>query len=113
LSPAGNSAALIRVDENPSPSVTTADAAAAPVIAAPEKDPTYTEVSLSHETLDDIDALRWEFTDTEGGVREHKIDVFFIDSSGRGWGVLVQAPEAVWSQVATALNDVLQTFVSN
>lgn len=111
--PSGVDGLLLRVDENAAPSVSTPNAAAAPVIAGLRRDPTYTEVSLTDETFDGVPSLRWEFEVDEGGVRLHKVDEFFIDSSGRGWGVLIESPQAAWSQLGAPLQTYANTFVSN
>ena len=59
-------------------------------------------------------ALRWEFTDIEQGVAMHKIDEFAVDpNTGRGWGILVQAPESVWAQDAQPLDSYMQSFSPN
>ncbi len=108
----GDSTLMIRVDENPSPGNLTPDEAAAPVIAGLQRDPTYQEVSRSHVNFDGSDALQWEFEDTENGVRLHKIDLFFIDASGHGWGILTQAPASVWGRDASAFDSYRQTFQS-
>lgn len=70
----------------------------APEIAELEKDPTYRLISLSHESFDGVPRLRWEFEDSEGGIRLHKVDIIFIDNYGHGWAVLFQSPEAFWDQ---------------
>jgi hypothetical protein len=49
----------------------------------------------------------------ENGQRLHKVDEFFIDSNGRGWGLLIQAPLADWAQDGDALQTYANTFVSN
>jgi hypothetical protein len=101
---------LLRVDENPHTTAANVDAAAAPVIAKLRSDPTYRELGISHETFDGIPALVWEFEDTENGIPLHKVDVFFIDSSGRGWGLLIQAEQDLWAQAGGPLENYLQTF---
>ena len=54
--------------------------------------------------------LRWEFEDTEDGIRLHKVDIFFSDSYGLGWGVLFQSPEALWGQDSGWLQNFVDTF---
>jgi hypothetical protein len=110
LSAPGASEWIIRVDENPSASVTDPASAAAPVVAQLRNEPGYVELGFTNDTLAGYPALRWEFEVVEHGVLLHKIDEFMIDGYGRGWGVLVQAPDAQWSQVASAYDAVLQTF---
>lgn len=111
--PSGGGGLLLRVDENPSPPVNTASAASAPVIAGLRHDPTYIELGLTNDTFDGVQAVRWEFEVDENGEQVHKVDEFFIDSSGRGWGVLFQAPQADWAQDGAPLQAFAGTFASN
>ncbi len=99
----------MRVDEDPG-SGGTLDAASDPVIAALERDATYSLVSLVHTTFGGVPAIRWEFEDTEDGVRLHKVDTFFIDVNSNGWGVLVEAPQSVWEQASTVLQSYQASF---
>src|SRR5262249_23107519 len=110
ITPPGDSTLMIRVDENPNAAGLSTDAAAAPVIAALRKEPTYHEIGISHINFQGMDALQWEFEDTENGVRLHKIDLFFIDPDGHGWGILTQSPAASWAQDASPLASYQQTF---
>lgn len=112
LSPPGYQGVLMRVDEQPSATVSSPGAAAAPVIAGLRKETGYVELGLTDETFAGIPALRWEFEVPENGVVLHKIDEFFIDSSGRGWGVLVEAPASVWPQVESAFETLRSTFAT-
>jgi hypothetical protein len=100
---------LIRVDEDPD-SGGTLDAASDPVIEALQRDPTYALVSLTRFSFVGVPALRWEFEDTEENVRLHKVDIFFIDAYGNGWGVLVQAPQSAWPQEREALETFQASF---
>ena len=104
---------LMRVDENPGPVNFTPAQAAAPVIRGLRRDPTYQEVGVTTVTFEGMDALQWEFEDTESGVRLHKVDLFFIDASGHGWGILVQAPQSVWAKDAGPFNSYVQTFIAS
>jgi hypothetical protein len=108
--PQGAGGLLIRVDENPNGSTLTPQAAAEPVIAALEKDPSYIELGRTMETFNGVAALRWEFEVIEAGVEMHKVDEFFTDANGHGWGVLIQAPQPLWSQDAGALDTFVSTF---
>ncbi len=100
---------LMRVDEDPVDSESLA-ASAAPVIAALETDPTYSPVSLTQGSFDGVPCLRWEFEVTEDGIRVHKVDTFFIDSYGHGWGVLFRSPDAVWGLDSGMLQNFVDTF---
>jgi hypothetical protein len=110
--PQGQSGYMLRVDENSSPPVATAAESAAPVIAHLRRDPTYTEIGVSNETFDGVPAVRWEFEVIEGGQRVHKVDEFFIDSSGHGWGVLFQTPQSRWLQDGATLQGYVESFAS-
>jgi hypothetical protein len=101
---------LIRVDEGPGRNSASPEAAAAPVLADLRSQPTYVEIGVNDIDFLGVPALRWEFTVVEGGQRVHKVDIFFIDSSGNDWAVLAQSPDPDWPSVATALEDVLRTF---
>jgi hypothetical protein len=101
---------LIRVDEDPH-SGGTLDAASDPVIAALERNPSYTLISLTRSSFAGAPALRWEFEDTEEGIRLHKVDIFFIDTDRNGWGVLVQAPQNAWQGESAALEDYQTSFL--
>jgi hypothetical protein len=98
------------VDEDPVQNESPA-AGAAPVMAALEKDPTYSLVSLTQESFDGVPCLRWEFENTVEGIRLHKVDTFFIDAYGHGWGVLFQSPEAVWGQGSGPLQNDVNTLL--
>jgi hypothetical protein len=102
LDPA-NPAWLLRVDYTPGIAIRTPEAAAAPVIRSLERQPSYRQVSRRHVTFSGFQALRWEFTVRERGRLLRKVDIFFIDKSRTGWGVLFQAPAAQWSQAAPRL----------
>jgi S1-C subfamily serine protease len=106
----GGSGPLMRVDENPNAGGLTPQAAAAPVIAALERDPSYVNLGITQDTFNGLPSLRWEFQNTVGGVVMHKVDEFFTDSSGHGWGVLIQAPQSLWPQDGAALESYLATL---
>ena len=108
--PPGGGEIVLRVDEDPGVGSISVAAAAAPVIAALQKDPTYSLVSLSDGSFDEVPSLQWEFEDTVGGVRVHVLDVFFVDTYGDGWGVLVKTPQALWAQDSGPLESYLETF---
>jgi hypothetical protein len=40
----------------------------------------------------------------------HKIDEFFTDSAGHGWGILIRTPATEWTQYEQALDSLRQTF---
>ncbi len=100
---------LIRVDEQPVQNQSLA-AGAAPEIAELESEPSYSLISLTYGSFDGVPCLRWEFQVTEEGIRLHKVDTFFIDAYGHGWGVLFQSPEALWGQYSGWLRSYVDTF---
>jgi hypothetical protein len=100
----------IRVDVNPAGGSSSLIETAAPVLAALRRDPSYHELSLTYASFLGGDSLRWEFTVVENGITIHKIDEFFLDTSGGEWAVLIQAPEADWAEVADALDSYRQTL---
>jgi S1-C subfamily serine protease len=114
FSPPGQTGVLLRVDENPNaPAGLTPEAGASSVIAALERDPSYVNLGTTNESFDSYPAFRWEFEVTEDGRRMHKVDEFFIDSEGHGWGILVQAPASLWDEFGPSLDGLRQTFDSN
>ncbi len=100
---------LIRVDEQPVQDQSLL-AGAAPEIAELQSEPSYSLVSLTYGSFDGVPSLRWEFEVTEEGIRLHKVDTFFIDADGHGWGVLFQAPDALWGQDSGSLQSYVDTF---
>ncbi len=101
---------LIRIDESVPAAASTVDGAAAPVIATLRREPGNQEISLGHINFQGWDAIRWEFEVPEHGLLLHKVDLFFIDGNGNGWGLLTQAPASVYSQVATPYDELRASF---
>lgn len=110
FAPSAGGGLLIRVDENPNPPTTSLRASAAPVIAQLRREPGYLEIGLDNSTIDGVRALRWEFEVDENGQLLHKVDEFFVDTNGHGWGLLYQSPEERWSQDAAALQSYANSF---
>ena len=100
---------FIRVDENPVDNESLA-ASAAPEISHLEEDPTYSLVSLTYGSFEGVPCLRWEFEDSEQGIRLHKVDTFLIDPYGHGWAVLFQSPAAEWGEYGSWLQNFVATF---
>ena len=46
----------------------------------------------------------------EHGILLHKVDTWFVDADGHGWGVLIQSPEALWGQDSGWLQSYVDTF---
>jgi hypothetical protein len=82
--------ALIRVDEDPVDNASPA-ASAAPVIAALEKDPSYSQLSRTQGYFNGVPCLRWEFENTVGGIRLYKVDTFSPMPTGTA-GVYSSSP---------------------
>jgi hypothetical protein len=99
---------LMRVDLDPHFHGTAA-ASAGPVIAALAGNGTYQLVGVTSISFEKQAAVKWEFEDTDGGIRVHKVDTFFVDASG-GWAVLVQAPQSAWAQGNAGLETYQETF---
>jgi hypothetical protein len=91
-----NDRLLLRVDVNPT-APGSVDSNAAPVVADLRRQPGYEQLSYRHTTYLGYPAVYWEFLVTENGVRLHKVDIFFVDQYGQGFGVLAQAPVALWN----------------
>jgi hypothetical protein len=107
---AADAQTFLRVDVTPGQA--DVDSFAAPVLRALRRDPTYTELSLSHEPFVGYDALAWEFTVREHGRLLRKQDKLFIDHAGNGVAILAQAPEADFDRLASSFAASLDSFVS-
>ncbi len=100
---------LIRVDENP---VQTESIAAGAALIMPqlETQPGYSLISLTYGSFEGVPCLRWEFEVIEHGNLLHKVDTWFVDGDGHGWGVLIQSPEPLWGQDSGWLQSYVDTF---
>jgi hypothetical protein len=58
--------------------------------------PGYRRLDFRHSDFNGYPAFRWEFEVEEGGVLLRKVDIFFDDNAGNGYGVLTQAPAATY-----------------
>jgi len=85
------------------------DAGASPVVAALARQPRYRSLAYRHTTFNGHDAIYWEFLVSESGRLLHKVDIFFLDNSGNGFGVLTQAPADAWASWVPTFNSVLQS----
>jgi len=74
------------------------------------KVPGYHEISHQYVTFVGYRAFRWEFKVLEHGVLVRKVDIFFIDRSRNGWGVLFQAPAAQWATASPRLQATVATI---
>jgi hypothetical protein len=103
-------ARLIRVDVQQNAPSSDPGELAAPVEKVLEPQPGYRLLGWSPTTFAGYDALRWEFLVAEHGVLLRKVDTFFVDNSGRGIAILVQAPAAgyqYWGPVFAQVRDSL------
>lgn len=107
--PPESAGVLIRVDENPvqTESIT---AGAASIMPQLESEPGYSLIGLTNGSFQGVPCLRWEFEVIEHGVLLHKVDTWFVDAYGHGWGVLFQSPEALWDQDSGWLQSYVETF---
>jgi Trypsin-like peptidase domain len=100
-----SSSTLLRVDLTPNTTASSPQSAAAPVIAALEKQPGYEQLDMSPTTLDGFPALHWEFLVRESGVLLQKEDVSFIDTANdTAVGVLTEAPAGQYSTLADSFS---------
>jgi len=77
--------------------------------------PGYRELGFDNTTLVGYPAIRWEFEGYQKGsdgksVFVHKVDIFMIDSSHTGWGVLVQAPVTKFTSWWPTFDSILKSF---
>lgn len=106
-----DSTTLLRVDVTPNTTASTPQSAAAPVVAALEKQPGYQQLDMSPETFDGFPALHWEFLVSESGVLLHKEDVSFIDTDNdTAVGVLTQAPAGEYPDLADSFAQLTNTL---
>src|SRR5205823_664300 len=103
---------MLRVDVSPH-APASLEANAAPVLSALRRQAGYRELALRPTTFAGFDALFWEFLDVESGVQMHKIDVFFVDQAGRGFGVLTQAPASQWPAWAATFAAARSSLIPN
>jgi len=73
--------------------------------------PGYRRIRLEPGQYKGLGAAVWEFTQTEGGQRLHKLDITFKSADGRwGYAVLLQAPEQAWTSTANLSGQFEQAF---
>jgi hypothetical protein len=104
---------FLRIDVSPQVNVSDAEAAAAPVIASLEDQPGYVLIDYYLFNFGGYSALWWEFRVEEKGALVHKVDVFFIDDEGAGFGFLTQAPENSYYVWLPIFDEIRASFVVN
>lgn len=104
---------LIRVDVTPGANSPDPETAAAPVVAALRREQGYQELDYTLFSFQGYNALYWEFLVPEGGVLLHKVEVVFTSGNGDDFGLLVQAPDNVYSSYSTFFTDVLNSLTVN
>ena len=109
-SPGDPRSTYIRVDYTPDTSDSLDEFAGEQRQAHREQAPGYTELAYEHVELAGHPAIRWEFEETNGGVRNHKIDTFVIDERDTGFAVLTQSSAAAWSTWEATFRRVTQSF---
>ncbi len=66
---------------------------------------------VSHSVdFDGSDALYWEFLIPESGALLHKVDFFFVETSGDGIAVLTQAPANAWGSRSKMFDTIRQSL---
>jgi hypothetical protein len=101
----------LRVDVTPGVRASDPIEAAAPVVRLLSKQPGYQLLAYERTTFAAYDALHWEYLVPEHGVLLHKIDVFFIDQYGNGFGVLTQSPASEWEAWAESFDSLRASLV--
>lgn len=101
---------FLRIDVSPDVNASDPEKAAAPVIRRLESQPSYELVDSFRFDFNGYDALWWEFRVQERGTLVHKVDIFFIDDYGAGFGLLTQAPESVYYDLLPLFDDIRASF---
>jgi hypothetical protein len=97
-----NPAIMVRIDVSPGANIGDPVASARRLELALRGQPGYQRLDFRRIDFQGYPALRWEFVVIEKGVPLRKVDVFFEDNAGNGFGVLTQAPAstyALWRQL--------------
>jgi serine/threonine-protein kinase len=96
----------LRVDVTPDIGTQDPLVAARQVEGALRRSSSYRPLDFSRSVFNGYNAIRWEFTNTEGGVALRKVDTFFIDGAGNGIAILTQAPVSRFGQYKTLFDKV-------
>lgn len=107
-----NPALMLRVDTSPT-GARSLDAAALPVVRALERQPGYQLLAYDRIVFKGYDSIYWEFLVRESGRLLHKVDIFFIDARGQGYGFLTQAPADQWRSWSGVLQAIRESLVPN
>jgi hypothetical protein len=103
----------LRVDVTVHPTQTLRDAATSVVraVESGKRDQPYKLLSFSEQHVGSHLAYRWDFVDSEGGVRLRKQD-WFIEDTQRGtqFAVLTQAPVAVYARMQSEFDQLRGTL---
>jgi len=91
-----NPAVLVRVDVAPGGPTASLAQGARKLERALRQQPGYRRLDFRRTEFHGYPAIRWEFEVEEQGVLLRKVDVFFEDGAGHGYGVLTQAPAATY-----------------
>jgi hypothetical protein len=97
-----NPAVMVRIDVSPGANTGDPVASARRLELALRGQPGYRRLDFRRIDFQGYPALRWEFVVNEKGLSLRKVDVFFEDNEGNGFGVLTQAPGstyALWRQL--------------
>jgi S1-C subfamily serine protease len=71
----------------------------------------YQRIAFNRTTFNGYDAVDWEFSVIEDGLRLHKVDTFFINSRGDEFAVLTQAPDSSYSSLQSTFAAVRDSVV--
>lgn len=104
---------FMRIDVSPQVNVSDPEAAAAPVIASLEDQLGYELIDYYLFDFGGYNALWWEFRVQEKGALVHKVDIFFIDDEGAGFGFLTQTPESIYYDWLPVFDAIRASFVVN
>lgn len=96
----------VRVDVTPDIGAQDPLVPARQVEGALRRSSSYRLLDFSRSVFNGYNAIRWEFTNTEGGVALRKVDTFFIDGAGNGIAILTQAPVSKFGQYKTLFDKV-------
>jgi hypothetical protein len=88
---------MLRIDVTPGASIGDPVVNARQVESALRRQPGYRLLDFSRTSFQGYPAVRWEFEVEEHGTLLRKVDVFFENANGDGFGVLTQAPASTFA----------------
>jgi hypothetical protein len=97
LRSSANPNVLVRVDVSPGVAMADPAVSARKLERILRQQPGYRRLDFRRINFKGQPAFRWEFQVAEGGPLLRKVDIFFNDQAGHGYGVLTQAPAATYA----------------